>query len=264
MAFNFIPKKHKHRGVKNHIRIQEKLANSKSFEGIETVLPGIFPQYLKNWTRKIFFELNVGRRISDCLILFESLNKEMKCFVLEFKTTYQKTFSLKGHKTLQQYQFREGCRQLRDAVLELTKITGNSTQLHLYGYLIFFSRETLKILYSKKIVEHLVTTDSYTFKRYLNKNNNHAFNTLLQKTNTFDNSCTQSQRAVSSRTLSKTTGAQSSVNDTQKRARASSPQTRTRSLSQRRGRSKTKNKRDSYGNCQRHRASERISSRKKR
>ncbi|UEH20629.1 nuclear protein U49 [Elephant endotheliotropic herpesvirus 6] len=187
MPVNFVAAKKKRDGVNTHIEIQKAIYKSRSFSEINSILDGILPEAHRETPFATYFEVNLGCRRPDCLIVFDDLPKQIiTCVLVEFKTTSRTAFDRRKKDAVQQYQLHQGEEQVRDAVKILSSITGKGCNLRVWGFLLFYQQSTLRVLY-KTIPECTVTlTDRWAFSTLLKKSKNESFHAFLQK------SCTAS------------------------------------------------------------------------
>ncbi|AEV80772.1 nuclear protein UL24 [Aotine betaherpesvirus 1] len=111
-------------GKRKHFAVYRQIVKTlNNFQRFNLALGGVFPPGLAQCRRSVFFEVTVGRRIPDCLVLFssEGLVRKIVCYVFELKTTQSSADadSVRKHSSTHYLQYVQGLRQLKDTVDDL-------------------------------------------------------------------------------------------------------------------------------------------------
>nr|AIA82765.1 hypothetical protein [Bovine gammaherpesvirus 4]QJC19193.1 hypothetical protein [Bovine gammaherpesvirus 4] len=96
---------------------------------------------------RLFFEVTLGRRIADCILLVFG-RSDKTCYIIELKTCMPKTYNMTSDVKLAQRT--QGLNQLMDCASFLNSHcpVGNSTW-KVYPHLLFKSQRSLKTIYTE-------------------------------------------------------------------------------------------------------------------
>lgn len=139
--FNSIPNRRKKAGIKAHINVYKKIKAYSNFTHLSKFLglPHPGPQ---NVEFKIFFEVSLGNRIADCVIVAMSGETRI-CYIVELKTCMSNTASFES--PIRQVQRLQGLAQLTDTVNFLKNNSpSGSGKYSLIPVLVFKTQNTFK------------------------------------------------------------------------------------------------------------------------
>ncbi|ANC96581.1 nuclear protein UL24 [macacine betaherpesvirus 9] len=159
MSLEHLPAIRKCIGQYNHLRIYKKILMLKSnFTELNFFLGNIFPHELQTSKIHVFFEVTLGNRIPDCIIVLNHLNEnrvnEIHLYFFEFKTTFAKStlFSIQKNTT-QKLQYLQGLKQLQEATKFLEQyLIKNETTCKISPVICFFRQRGLKLDFVKTFV----------------------------------------------------------------------------------------------------------------
>ncbi|AFK83914.1 B76 [miniopterid betaherpesvirus 1] len=123
-SLDYLPECRKRIGKDHHMKIYRCIRNRvDDFDSLNDFLHGIFPEKLRYRKRRIFFEIDFGCRVPDCIVCFtgpETRSDSVQstvCYVLEFKTTlYPASWKSVSENNTHHLQYVQGLKQLRDSV----------------------------------------------------------------------------------------------------------------------------------------------------
>ncbi|ALE14731.1 ORF20 [Felid gammaherpesvirus 1] len=141
-----LPASRKAAGKKAHLKIYKKLLGYRNTNSLLKFLSITHPCPNK-CTFKLFIEVSLGNRISDCVLLL-TCGESRICYVIELKTCISKQTNMS--RDIRQAQKSQGLHQLLDAV----RFVQNSLPLgrqkwNLIPHLLFKCQNSLKTIYQE-------------------------------------------------------------------------------------------------------------------
>ncbi|AAO12324.1 hypothetical protein KM546_gp17 [Porcine lymphotropic herpesvirus 3] len=140
-----LPDKRKRAGVLAHKRVYKKMLQYVTFTHLSNFLSIAHPCG-KDVNFKIFFEVTLGSRIADCIVLAVSKQGRV-CYVIELKTSLGSKFILNDVKAA---QISQGLSQLLDSTTYLYNHAPKDTEAWtIVPHLLFKCQKTLQTIYSE-------------------------------------------------------------------------------------------------------------------
>ncbi|AIB03175.1 ORF20 [Bovine gammaherpesvirus 6] len=179
-ALSGLPIKRKVEGVKAHQKVYTKLLQFTTFTKLSKFLGIIHPCPCKV-KFKLFFEVTLGNRIADCVVLAVQ-GENRVCYVVELKTCMNNTFALSA---VQSAQMLQGLAQLSDSTKYLFQNAPVDNQnWTIVAHLVFKSQSSLKTIHVEqpklifssmltrvdKLAAFLHTREDATFRQLLRSN----------------------------------------------------------------------------------------------
>ena len=190
MSLEYLPPVRRRIGQYNHLRIYKKILLLKSnFEKLNFFLGNLFPEELHDSKIHVYFEVRLGCRIPDCIIVFrhfgEKLLKTFHCYFFEFKTTFAKSnlFSIQKNRT-QKIQYLQGLRQLRQATDYLQQfVIKNESLCKVNPVICFFRQHGLKLDFVKTFIAKELQLSSTFLCNLFTKYQNDTVKSILSISN---------------------------------------------------------------------------------
>nr|WEG68798.1 nuclear protein UL24 [Mastomys natalensis cytomegalovirus 1]WEG68934.1 nuclear protein UL24 [Mastomys natalensis cytomegalovirus 1]WEG71162.1 nuclear protein UL24 [Mastomys natalensis cytomegalovirus 1] len=165
-SLSYLPDVRKRIGKREHVRIYKKITSVfDDVRSVNSILGGIFPNDAGTKARHVFYEVNLGRRIPDCVFVFVERDGSATCYVVEFKTTMRSANdgSIRTNRT-HRLQYLQGLKQLRDSLNEFSQFSAaNGIPWKIYPVIAFFKQRASGISFVKlfkpkayRISEHVI------------------------------------------------------------------------------------------------------------
>nr|WEG69762.1 nuclear protein UL24 [Mastomys natalensis cytomegalovirus 3]WEG69902.1 nuclear protein UL24 [Mastomys natalensis cytomegalovirus 3]WEG70042.1 nuclear protein UL24 [Mastomys natalensis cytomegalovirus 3]WEG70182.1 nuclear protein UL24 [Mastomys natalensis cytomegalovirus 3]WEG70322.1 nuclear protein UL24 [Mastomys natalensis cytomegalovirus 3] len=143
---SYLPDVRKRIGRREHMRIYRKISTVfDDFLALNSVFRDVFSADIGQRGRYVFYEVNLGKRIPDCIIIFLNQDGSNNCYVIEFKTTMrcadgETLYSNKTHRL----QYLQGLKQLRDSVHIFSQFSvSNGSVWTIYPVIAFFKQKEI-------------------------------------------------------------------------------------------------------------------------
>ncbi|AAF99166.1 pR76 [rat cytomegalovirus strain Maastricht] len=143
-SLSYLPEFRKRIGRREHLRIYRKIAGV--FDdplALNRLVGGIFPAGIGRAGRHLFYEVDLCRRVPDCVVVFRERDGSAACYVLEFKTTMGVADgeSLRANRT-HRLQYLQGLRQLRDSLVVFSQFSvgGHGPSWRVYPVIVFYKQ----------------------------------------------------------------------------------------------------------------------------
>lgn len=177
--FNKIPSKRKKAGIKAHINVYKKIQSYSNFSHLVNFLNMPHP-CPKGVNFKVFFEVTLGQRIADCVILATS-GETKNCYIVELKTCMSNTTSMSS--PVRQVQRLQGTAQLSDSIKYIGSNAPNGTREYsLIPLLLFKTQKTFKTIFSECPQFHInkIFTSDKKLITFLSQRQDVSVSTLLR------------------------------------------------------------------------------------
>ncbi|AFX83391.1 B76 [Murid betaherpesvirus 8] len=149
---SYLPECRKRVGHREHKRIYRKISSVFSDRReLNRVLGGVLPDNVGLGEGYVFYEVNLRKRIPDCVLVFVEDDGTVNCYVVEFKTTMRSadSESIHANKT-HRFQYLQGLRQLRDSLqifCQFSSVSG--TDWNIYPVIAFFKQRGSTVSFSR-------------------------------------------------------------------------------------------------------------------
>lgn len=187
-VFSNLPEKRKSIGKYNHLQIYKNLNIYKNnLHKLNSFLGNVFPSNIEQYKIKIYFEVKLGHRIPDCIIILISHNASL-CYFLEFKTTYveSNTKTLCENK-IHQAQYLQGLKQLNESISFLSQFQNfQGTKFLVYPAIYFFKQNSLNLNFFKCFKNKIMFFDTSFILQFLRNHQDAEVQTILSISNFSD------------------------------------------------------------------------------
>nr|ARM64488.1 U49 [Human betaherpesvirus 6] len=157
MSLTGLPDIRKKIGQFHHLRIYKQILSLQgNFARLNYFLGDVFPANLRSASVSVFFEVRLGSRIPDCIVLLKSVDAKdefaFHCYFFEFKTTLGKsTMQSVHHNCIHQAQYLQGLRQLHQSISFLDQyLIADEVLWNVVPVICFFRQWGLKLDFFKK------------------------------------------------------------------------------------------------------------------
>lgn len=162
--FEQIPNKRKRAGKRAHILFYRKLKSYNNFSYVAKFL-NIEHPCPKGIQFKMFFEVSLGHRIADCIIVTLS-GETINCYIIELKTCMSNSDTMT--LPIRQIQRLQGTSQLSDSVKYLQTFSPNgTTECAIIPLLLFKTQKSLKTIFSE-IISFSINRTYTSHKKLIN------------------------------------------------------------------------------------------------
>ncbi|AAK57121.1 T76 [Tupaiid betaherpesvirus 1] len=195
-----LPESRKRIGKQKHWSIYRKIAACTTFDALNALLGGLFPAALRDHARRVYFEVDFGCRVPDCVIVFSapprgrargaagpsagSSSAAAVCYVLEFKTTAgaADAQTVQRHR-LHRLQYLQGLRQLRDAIARFRGFfrAELGQWWRIVPAIVFFRQRPLRLTLCKAFAAYRQRVCAYSATAFLAERQDEAVKHLLPR-----------------------------------------------------------------------------------
>ncbi|APZ76278.1 nuclear protein [Murid herpesvirus 3] len=173
---NQLPIYRKYVGKCKHLKLYKNLIKYKDdFRQLNKFCGNILPEFLSQYEINIYFEVRLGHRIPDIILVFSKEGMDTYCYITEIKTTFSKVNkqTVKTNR-VQNIQYLQGLKQLQQSAYYLKQFNiANGERWLVFPVILFFKQDNLKLNFYKCFQEKIYTV-STEFIKQLFKNNQDA------------------------------------------------------------------------------------------
>nr|WEG69073.1 nuclear protein UL24 [Mastomys natalensis cytomegalovirus 2]WEG69211.1 nuclear protein UL24 [Mastomys natalensis cytomegalovirus 2]WEG69350.1 nuclear protein UL24 [Mastomys natalensis cytomegalovirus 2]WEG69488.1 nuclear protein UL24 [Mastomys natalensis cytomegalovirus 2]WEG69626.1 nuclear protein UL24 [Mastomys natalensis cytomegalovirus 2] len=180
-SLSYLPDIRKRIGKREHVRIYKKITSVfNDARAVNGILGGVFPRDAGTKARYVFYEVNLGRRIPDCIFVFVERDGSAACYVVEFKTTMRNADdgSIRTNRT-HRLQYLQGLKQLRDSLNEFSQFNvPNGTSWKIYPVIAFFKQRGSGISFVKIFSPKSFGISNHVILKFLESRQHESVKTL--------------------------------------------------------------------------------------